>query len=665
MTEGKWEFYEEAELGNRPLPGFTRQLVYGLAIAWSIFQLLVADVLLVDSVIVRSVHLAFAITLVYLCFSARKKQPVIPAGIGDFILAVVALGAALYLAIDYEGISGRQGAPIQRDVIVGVALIGLVLEASRRALGPALPVIASVFILTSLFASSLPSFLASRDVSVSHLVSKLTLSTEGIYGIPLRVSADTVFLFVLFGAFLDRAGGGQYFVELANCVLGRFRGGPAKAAVLASGFTGMVSGSSIANTVTTGTFTIPLMKRTGYPATKAAAIEVAASTNGQLMPPIMGAAAFIIAEYCRIPYIEVVRAALIPALISYLCLFFIVHLEASRLGLKGEDPKTLPAFWPLFVSGLHFLIPLAFLIFELVWLRHSPSLAAFRAILVLSAVVFFKNIFAIMTGTICWAMGIKETLKYFGDSLAQGARQMMGIGVAVAAAGIIVGVVSMGLGGKMTEIIRVISAGKLYLLLPVTAVISLLLGMGLPTTANYIIMANLTAPAIVALSGDLGLAVPLIAAHLFCFYFGILADDTPPVGLAAYAASAIANSPPISTGIQGFIYDMRTALLPFMFILNTEFLLIGVDSWSHGLYIFAKGLIGLGAFASAVQGYLLRGNRWFESAALLFVSLALFLSPLWQVQVGALGVLACVLAYQHRTLGGAPPQTPPRGASSP
>ncbi len=581
---------EEVEFGSRQSVGIARWLIPLVAALWSLFQLAVAGPLLLDSVIVRCCHLAFAVSLVFLCFPWRVMH--VPLRFWDLMLALLAAGTALYLAIDYEGIAERQGLPLPRDLLVGGLLLVLVLEAARRSLGPALPAVALLMMLLSLFASDLPEFLASRDVSFSHLISKLTLSTEGIYGIPLRVSSDTVFLFVLFGAMLDKAGGGRYFVHLATHLLGGYTGGPAKAAVLASGLTGMVSGSSIANTVTTGTFTIPLMKRCGYPAEKAAAIEVAASTNGQLMPPIMGAAAFIIGEYCNLPYLEVVRAAILPALVSYLALFYITHLEALRLDLKPVviDERI---SWS---EGLYYFFPLAYLLYSLIYERRSASNSAMGAIFILSLVIVLRSLLA--------ERSLKNGLVTLLEALVAGGRNMMGIGVAVAAAGIIVGVVSMGLGSKITQVIGFLSFGNLYLLLLITAVISLFLGMGLPTTANYIVMANLTVPAILVLAADHDLAVPLIAGHLFCFYFGILADDTPPVGLAAYAAAAIAKSDPIRTGIQGFAYDMRTALLPFAFILNPQFLLIGVDTPSGIVWMFAKAILGMAAFCACSRGWL-------------------------------------------------------------
>jgi len=447
-------------------------------------------------------------------------------------------------------------------------------------------------------------------------MSQTTISTEGIYGIPLDVSATIVFLFVLFGSMLDKAGGGKFFIDLAFSLLGRYKGGPAKAAVLASGMTGLVSGSSIANTVTTGTFTIPLMKSVGYPDYKAGAVEVAASTNGQLMPPIMGAAAFIIAEYCNLPYLQVVKAAFIPAIISYIALIYITHLEASKLGLKGLPKEQIPQFFKTLVGGLHFLIPLFYLIYELMILRHTPQLAAYRAIEVLAILIVVQNLIrAYIAKESLWG-SFKLSLRQIWDALVAGGRNMMGIGVAVSTAGIIVGVVAMGLGGLIVEVIDIIAGGNLVFLLVITAAASLLLGMGLPTTANYIVMASLTVPVILQLGADYGLVIPVIAAHLFCFFFGILADDTPPVGLAAYAASAIAKSDPIRTGIQGFTYDIRTAILPFMFVFNPDLLLIGITSLWHVIFIFVTGVSAMFAFASLTQNYFITKNRIYESVLL-------------------------------------------------
>lgn len=627
---------EESEFGSRQVSGMDKYAVSIIAAAWSLFQLSLPKLIMLSAVYIRAIHLAFAIALVYLSYPAFKK--VSTKGIFSFLsrkegipvidwgLAIIAALAALYMAIDYEGLSMRQGAALPRDIWFGLLLLILLLEAARRSIGPALSVVAVVFTLYCFYGPYMPDLIAFKGVSLGRYMAQITMSTDGIYGVPLDVAATVVFLFVLFGAMLEKAGGGRYFVQLAFSLIGRYKGGPAKAAVLASGLTGLISGSSIANTVTTGTFTIPLMKRMGYPATKAAAVEVAASTNGQLMPPIMGAAAFIIAEYCNITYFDVVRAAFVPAVISYCALIYITHLEACKLGLKGIPKEELPNFFKLLVKGIYYFIPLFFLIHQLMIVRRSPELSVFYGILVLAILVVIKNIVEATRQKESVVHGLKLAMFQLWGSLVAGGRNMMGIGVAVASAGVIVGVVTMGLGARITELIDQLAGGNLVLLLIITAVASLILGMGLPTTANYVVMASLTAPAIVYLGSDYGLEVPLIAAHLFVFFFGILADDTPPVGLAAFAASAIAKSPPIPTGIQGFMYDIRTALLPFMFIFNTDLLLIGVHRWWHVIVIFLTGVLAMFAFANLTQNFFIVKNRVYESA-ILVVIIGLLLRP--------------------------------------
>jgi len=665
---------EEAELGVKHIQGKSAYLIPLIAAAWSLFQLSLASVLILNSVLIRSIHLSFAITLVYLSYPMFKKPK--KGRLGgylsardrittlDFVLAAVAALAALYIVIDYAGISMRPGALITRDVVIGIILVAAVLEAARRSLGPVLPIVAIVFILYSFFGPYMPGVIAFKGVSLSRFINQITISTQGIYGIPLDVSATIVFLFVLFGAMLDQAGAGRYFVQMAFSLLGRFKGGPAKAAVLASGLTGMVSGSSIANVVTTGTFTIPMMKKVGYPAHKAAAVEVACSTNGQLMPPVMGAAAFIIAEYCNIDYLKVVKAAFIPAVVSYIALMYITHLEAGKLGLKGLKKEQIPPFWRTFLMGIHNIIPILFLIYELVFMRRSPELAVFRAISALTALIVVQNLVAAFKAGRSPLEGLKHSGVLLWRSLVAGGKNMMGIGVAVAAAGIIVGVVTLGLGGIITEVIEVISGGNFILILIITAIACLLLGMGLPTTANYIVMASLTAPVIVTLGARSGVVFPLIAAHLFVFFFGILADDTPPVGLAAFAASAIAKSNPIRTGVQGFTYDIRTALLPFMFIFNTDLLLVNITTgWKIG-WIFFTTLVAMFSFAALTQNYFVTKNRWYEGALLLLTTFIL-LRPYYTtnllgiaesyryvVSVVALIVYGLVFLLQRRRAGG-------------
>lgn len=623
----------EAEHGlQTDVYGLTKTLTFTIAVVWSLFQLSIASWLILDTIFIRAFHLAFAIMLVYLNIPMFKFTPnwrpdlrfflaMHRVTIVDYIFGIFAALASLYIFLDYESLAMRYGMPTMRDIIFGLMLVVLLLEATRRVIGPALPIIALLFITYSFLGPYMPDVIAFKGVSLNRFIGQMAMSSEGIYGIPLDVSATIVFLFVLFGTMLEKAGAGNFFIKIALCLLGGFKGGPAKAAILGSGLTGMVSGSSIANIVTTGTFTIPLMKKVGYPATKAGAIEVAASTDGQLAPPIMGAAAFIIAEYVNVPYIEVVKAAAIPAFVSYAALIYISHIEASKLGLEGIPRKELPKLIPTLLSGLHFLLPLFMLLYELVALRHSPELAAFRAIIVLTGIMLLQRPIQAKREGQPLLPAVKQSLRDIIIALADGARNMAGVAMATAAAGIIVGVVALGLGGLITQIIGQLSGGNIFLMLIITAIASLLIGMGLPTTATYIVMASLTAPAIVSIAGTQGFVVPLMAAHLFCFYFGILADDTPPVGLAAYAAAAIAEAPPIPTGLQGFMYDIRTAILPFMFIFNHDLILHGVDSWLQGLLIFAMACVGNFAFASATQGWFITRNKIWEIPLLLGVTL--------------------------------------------
>ncbi len=640
-VEAAQKLVEDQEYGSRRPGGWARWLIPVVAATWSVFQLslpLLAPWVLgewnalfpslrltLNEDVVRAVHLSFALVLVFLSFAALKRpRSWLPRFLSekkrlpwvDLVLAVLAGGLALYYIIDYSGIAARQGAPNARDILVGVLLLALLLEAARRSLGPALSVIALGLIGYCFVNTSLPQIFAFGPVSLKRLINQQILGTEGIYGVPLGVSATTVFLFVLFGMMLEKSGGGRFFVQLAFSLVGRFRGGPAKAAVLASGLTGLVSGSSIANAVTTGTFTIPLMKKSGYPAEKAAAVEVAASTNGQLMPPIMGAAAFIIAEYCRVSYMDVVKAAFIPAVVSYLALIYITHLEACKLQLVPVPRAELPRFWPTLLSGVHFLIPLALLVFMLMFMRYSPELSAFWAIVALACLVPAVELLSARRGEQSVRDALKRAWHQLKESLVAGGRGMMGIGVACAAAGIVIGVVSLGPGGRITEMVETLSGGNFLAVLVLTAVASLILGMGLPTTATYLVMASLTAPIIIKLGGSMGVEVPLIAAHLFCFFFGILADDTPPVGLAAYAAAAVARSRPIPTGVQGFLYDLRTAILPFFFVFNTDLLLWKVTSFWRGAVIFAASTVAMFAFAALTQWFTVARNRWYESLML-------------------------------------------------
>ncbi|OQY54840.1 MAG: C4-dicarboxylate ABC transporter [Desulfobacteraceae bacterium 4572_88] len=621
---------EEEGIGRQPT-GPSKYVIPTIAVLWSLFQLSIASWLILDSTFIRAIHLAFALLIVFLNYPLFKKthwglrflSTTTRIPILDYIVGITAALSALYIAIDYSGLVTRYGNPETRDIVIGILLVILLLEAARRVIGPALPLIAVVFCGYAFLGPYMPDIIAFKGISLNRFVGQMTMSTEGIYGIPLDVSATIVFLFVLFGAMLDKAGGGHYFIQLALSLLGGFKGGPAKAAVMGSGLTGIVSGSSIANIVTTGTFTIPLMKKVGYPGTKAAAVEVAASTDGQLAPPIMGAAAFIIAEYVNVPYVQVIKAAAIPAFASYAALFFITHIEASKLGLRGMPRNELPPFVKTLFGGIHYIIPLMFLLYELMVVRHSPELAAFNAIWVMGLIMLFQNPVKAYLKKEPLGPAFRQSIEDIFSALAAGGRNMISVALATAAAGIIVGVVALGLGGLITQIIDTISMGNIYLMLVITAIASLVIGMGLPTTATYIVMASLTAPAIVEIGGYQDFIVPLMSAHLFCFYFGILADDTPPVGLAAYAAAAIAKSPPIATGLQGFMYDIRTAILPFMFIFNSDLILHNINSWPQGILIFIMACLGNFAFASATQGWFVARNKIYELPLFLCVTFIL------------------------------------------
>ncbi len=654
------ELVEKLE-GQRTLKEGTWQywLIAVIAFAWSAFQIYVV-ITPINSVFVRSIHLAFALALafaMYPMFRTQKTMTTIPWW--NFLIGPAAVISTLYIVYAYDDLNARSGAWENIDVFMGIVGMILLLKAARRSLGMALPVIAVIFILYDYLGPYMPDLIAHKGASVNKIIGQMYLTTEGIFGVPLGVSASYVFLFVLFGALLERAGAGKYFIDLAYALLGKYDGGPAKASVAASGMMGIISGSSIANTVTTGTFTIPLMKRLGFPGYKAASVEVAASTNGQLMPPIMGAAAFIIAEFLGLAYTDVVMASAIPAFVSYFALFYIVHLEAKKLGIKGEDPSKLQRAFDVFKTGIHFIIPIFFLMYTLIILRQSPQMAAFNAIMFMMLIMVLQHpILAIMEKRALdnevWIRGFKD----IGHGMINGAKNMVPIAVATGVAGIVVGSVTLtGIGLILSEVIEDISGGYIVAVLFFTAVVSLVLGMGLPTTANYIVMAALTAPVIMDLSASLGYVIPAIAAHLFVFYFGILADDTPPVGMAAYAAAGIAKSNPIRTGIQGFAYDIRTAILPFAFFFNNKLLLIaGVDAmdpndqskWQWitnpgeiGL-IFITAAAGMFAFSSATQSWFLTKTSGIERV-MLFAVVPFMLIP--NIMAEKIGLGSEYLAY--------------------
>ena len=634
------EFDEDGE-NKRILKGWNLKLIGGVAIAWTLFQLWYASPFpfifnfgqFID-VPARAIHLAFAFTLCLLLYPSIKSKRNQKIQLIDFVFVFLGLVTTLYLVIGYEGLVHRQGLmstitilsfTIPYEIIIGSTGIILLLEATRRVVGLPLVIIAVIFILYSFFGRILPDLIAHPGLSLNRLVGYHWLGGEAIFGIPISVSVGFIFLFVLFGSVLDAAGGGKYFLNLAFASVGRMRGGPAKAAILASGLTGMISGSSVANTVTTGAFTIPIMKKTGLSAVKAGAIEVAASVNGQLMPPIMGAAAFIMAELLGISYLQVVTHAILPAIISYIALFYISHLESVKLGIKGLPEKDIPPLGKTFIEGIHYLIPIAVLVYLLLIKNWTASSAIFYSIISLLVVIIVKNLWLAKQGDLTIIDSLKLSFNQIITGFEKGAINMVSVGVAIATAGIIVGAVSStGLSNNLIIVVETIAGSNIIILLGLTAVLCILLGMGLPTTANYLVVAALMANVVVEVGNASGYIFPLIAVHLYVFYFGLMADITPPVGLASYAAAAISRADPIQTGIQAFWYSLRTAILPIVFIFNHELLLIGIENWIHALVVISTSLIAILVFTAATQRWFLTQMRWYEVIAFLIIAMSLF-----------------------------------------
>ncbi|WP_282602206.1 TRAP transporter permease [Paracoccus sp. PARArs4] len=753
------ELVASSDTGARTPPGFVGRLILTVALCWSLFQLWIASPLpfmlnfgIVSATDARSVHLAFALFLAFMAYPAEKSPfqlglgivvPLIlsglfiygsPASMPIWFIALVAIGlvgailmgspkawvppwewalailgvvATMYVFVFSDELGRRVGAPITRDLMIAVVGILLLLEATRRSLGPALMIVATVFLVYTFLGPYMPSIIAHRGNSLTEVANHQWITTEGVFGIALGVSTSFVFLFVLFGALLDKAGAGNYFIQVAFSMMGHMRGGPAKAAVVSSAMTGLISGSSIANVVTTGTFTIPLMKKVGFNSEKAGAVEVASSVNGQIMPPVMGAAAFLMVEYVGIPYFDVVKHAFLPATISYIALVYIVHLEAMKAGMQGlpraytpppilrrllgtaflvagvcalslivyytmgwirpafgaaapyvvfalltaayvallwvaskeeplhlDDPNApvtqLPLPGPTVRSGLHFILPVVVLVWALMVDRLSPGLSAFWATAFMIFILVTQRPLMVVlrgedgSGNKGAGTALRSGVNDLVDGLISGARNMIGIGIATATAGIIVGAVSQtGVGAALADVVEVLSGGNLLAILGLTAVLSLILGMGLPTTANYIVVSALLAPVIVTLGQQNGLIVPLIAVHLFVFYFGIMADVTPPVGLASFAAAAVSGGDPIRTGVVAFFYSLRTAALPFLFIFNTDLLLIDVG-WVQGIFVFVTATIAMLLFAASTQGWFIVRNRIWEGVALLLIAFTIF-----------------------------------------
>ncbi|RKY00274.1 MAG: C4-dicarboxylate ABC transporter permease, partial [Spirochaetes bacterium] len=656
----------EVEFGSRKLRGKARFFVTTVAILMSFYHLYTSGIGVPTAMLHRSRHLAFALFLCFLYFPYSNKARKDRVAFIDWIFAILGGAFALYSSIFYNQLMFRVGNPTNIDLIFGIGLILFILEATRRSVSPALPVITLVFIIYVFLGPWMPELIEHRGYGIRRLIDHLFLTMEGIWGVPIGVSSTYVFLFVLFGAFLERTGAGDYLLKLSFATMGRFRGGPAKAAVVASALMGTVSGSSIANTVTTGSMTIPLMKKVGFRKEMAGAVEVAASTNGQLMPPVMGAAAFIMAEFTDIPYFQIIKHAIIPAVLSYIAIFSIIHLEAIKTGIGRLPKEEIPPVLKTFFSGAYLLIPLAFLIYVLLVLKLTPTTSAFISIMVSIAVALIENNIRYPirylktkksnpsdavndqasieeTKFNPWIGGTATAIKLLLQAMEMGARNMIGIAAACACCGIIVGVVTLtGLGLKMTLLIVTLAQGKLFLTLLFAVFASIILGMGLPTTATYIIMAAMTAPAILEVGADLG--VPLIAAHLFVFYYGIVADDTPPVGLCAYAAAGIAHSDPIKTGIQSFKLDAAAFTLPFIYLYNPQLLMINT-SFLNLLMIIPVAIVGMFLFAAGIQGFLLVKTRLWERLSLFVIAIFLIKPGFFTDILGA-AWLALILLLQ-------------------
>jgi TRAP transporter 4TM/12TM fusion protein len=709
------QLVKDADLGGREPIGKVGTMLAVVAALWSIFQLWYASPLpfvikwgIFNDTEARSIHLAFATFMAFIAYPAFKNssRKVVPWV--DWILAIVGAFCAAYLYLFYVELSSRPGKPTPFDIWVGIAGVAIMLEATRRAMGFGMLVTTGVFLAYVFLGPYMPDAIMHKGASVNRFIQHMWLTSEGVYGVALGVSVQFIFLFVLFGTLLDIAGAGNFMMQMSLAMLGHLRGGPAKVSVVSSALNGVVSGSSVSNVVSGGIFTIPMMKRTGYSGVKAGAIEAASSINGQIMPPVMGAAAFLMVEYVGIPYNEIIKHAALPAIISYVALFYIVHLEAVKYDLKPiardrippwkeritgwalgwggtiaamgaiyyliqgvrafagdnagwvltavcivayvvlmayssrypdvpvDDPTKeitrLPDTWPVVRAGLYFFIPLIILVWMMTVEELSPGLSAFWATVSAIVLVVFQpamNAWFRKAGTV--ADGFKTGFANLWKGLVLGGRNMIGIGVATASAGLIVGAITLtGMGLMMTEFVEAVSGGNVLIMLVLTAVVCLLIGAGVPTTANYILVATLMAPVVVELGARSGLIIPLIAVHLFVFYFGIMADVTPPVGLASYAAAAISGDDPNATGWQATWYSFRTSVLPFVFIFNPALLFIGVSNTWEMILVCITGTIASLLFAAASMAWFRVKCTWLEIALLLGATF-FFFRPDWVV----------------------------------
>ncbi len=605
--------------------GFMAKVISALAITFSVFQLYTAIFGVLDAQLQRAVHLGFAMALSFLLYPTRKSWSRTKLHPLDLVLAVLSAASPAYICICYQQLAMRSGIVTPVDLIMGVMGLLLVIEATRRVVGIPMVVVVLVFLAYAFAGPYMPGVMAHRGLTVQQLIGHLYYTTEGIFGIPLGVSSTFIFLFILFGAYLESTGLGKFFIDLANAVAGWASGGPAKVAVLSSAFMGTVSGSSVANVAGTGSFTIPMMKKLGYRKEFAGAVEAASSTGGQLMPPVMGAAAFLMAEFVGAPYIEIVEAAVVPAMLYFAGLWLGVHLEAKRTNLKGVPRDQLPKAWLIFKERGHLALPLIVIVYLLVS-GYTPMRAALVAI-----------VLSILASSLRKSTRMKPI--EIVNGLESGARNVLGVVIACAAAGIIIGVVTKtGVGLKLASGLLALSGGMLLPTMFFTMITSLILGMGVPTTANYVITSTIAAPALIQMD------VPVLAAHMFVFYFGIIADVTPPVALAAYAASGISGGKPLLTGVNASKLAIAAFIIPYIFVLSPELLMINATPTGI-LWAVATAIIGMVGLSSAMIGYLYYYSTWYERI-ILFASGLLMIIPGIVTDVPGLMLFMLILVGQ-------------------
>lgn len=615
----------DKESAFRKLEGPWKKITTAILFCFTMFQLYTALLGTFPAQLQRMIHLGFVITLAYLLYPATSKGSRKKIAILDYIFSATFFGIVTYYITNYNEIINRSGSYNQVDIIVGIIGIVLVLEACRRVVGWPIVIIATVFICYAYFGRSIPGFLNHRGYGVERIATHLFYTTEGIIGLPLGTCATFIFLFILFGAFLEKTGIGQFFIDIANAIAGFAAGGPAKVAVLTSALQGTISGSSVSNTVSTGSFTIPLMKSLGYKPEFAAAVEAAASTGGQIMPPIMGAAAFLIAEAVGVPYLEVAKAAIIPAVLYFTGIWMMIHLEAKKLGLVGIPREQLPKVGPILKERGHLILPIIVII-VLLAMDKSPIYAATRGILAAVIAPYLRK-------------STHVPVKDLFEALINGARNIISVACACGVAGMIVGIVTLtGLGLKLGGGLIAAAGGMVSLTLFFTMITSLILGMGVPTTANYLITSTIAAPIVMQLG------VPALAAHLFTFYFGILADITPPVALAAYAGSAIAKGNPFKTGVQATKLAIAAFIIPYIFVMNPALIMIDT-TFLEVVRITATSLIGMFGISGGMTGWVYGHANVVERIALIIAGLML-INPSVVTDIAGVGIIAAILMYQ-------------------